>query len=269
MALSRRVDRTVTVSQRDPGSVSRPPRHPSLVGVVASFWVSVRPDADRPEIVLPSGRAQLVVDGNNGGALLVGPQTGPSARRTSTFAAGMSLGGVGLHALSRVPVQELVDEVVDTDAVGEGGRWTHCLERSDPAEILDRLEREALRHLRVDRDHHRLVTAAERAIRDGVRPDAVASVVGADRRRLVPAFREVVGLAPKQYQRILRFQRALRAMRAPSPAPLAAIASGCGYADQAHLSREFREFSGLTPGRVHGATSTAHNHVPIGPPERG
>lgn len=233
--------------------------------MVASFWVSVRPEADRPEIVLPSGRAQLVVDGDHGGALLVGPQTRPSVRRTSTFAAGMSLGGIGLHALSGVPVRELVDEVIETDAVGERGRWTRCLEAPDPAKILDRLEHEALRHLRADRDHHRLVAAAERAIRDGVRPDAVASVVGADRRRLVPAFREVVGLAPKQYHRILRFQRALRAMRAPSPAPLAAIAARCGYADQAHLSRDFREFSGLTPGRVHGATSTAHNHLPVDP----
>ena len=108
-----------------------------------------------------------------------------------------------------------------------------------------------------------LVTTAEKAIRDGARLDAVASAVGADRRRLVPAFREEVGLAPKQYQRILRFQRALRAMRSPTPAPLAAIPARCGYADQAHMSRDFKEFSGLTPGRVHGATSTAFNHVPI------
>lgn len=108
------------------------------------------------------------------------------------------------------------------------------------------------------------MAAAERAIRDGARIDAVACAVGADRRRLVPAFREEVGLAPKRYQRIVRFQCALRTMRAAAPAPLAAIAASCGYADQAHMSRDFREFSGLTPGRLHGATSTAHNHVPSG-----
>ena len=243
-------------------SVSRSPRHRSLIGV-ASFWVSVRRDADRDEIVLPSGRAQLVVDGEHGVSLLVGPHTSPSVVRSATFAAGMSLGGVGLRALSSIPVRELVDEVVDADLVLEGGRWTQCLEGSDPAAILDRLEHEALRHLRVDTEQNQLVTTAARAIRDGARLDAVASAVGADRRRLVPAFREEVGLAPKQYQRILRFQRCLRAMRTPTPAPLAAIAASCGYADQAHMSRDFKEFSGLTPGRVHGATSTAFNHVPI------
>lgn len=245
-------------------SVSRLPRYRSLVGVVTSFWVSLRLDADGDEIVLPSGRGQLVVDGDHGVSLLVGPHTGPSVVRSSTFAAGLSLGGVGLRALFSIPVQELVDEVVDADAVWKGGRWTQCLERSDPAEILDCLECEALRHLRVDAEQNQLVATAERAIRDGVRLDAVASSVGVDRRRLVPAFREEVGLAPKRYQRILRFQRALRAMRTASPAPLAAIAASCGYADQAHMSRDFKEFSGLTPGRVHGATSTAYNHVPIG-----
>ena len=244
-------------------SVSRPPRHRSLSGVVTSFWVSVRFDAVRDELVLPSGRAQLVVDGDHGVSLLVGPRTRPSVVRPSTFAAGMSLGGAGLRALFNVPVRELLDEVADADAVSEGGRWTQCLERSDPAEILDRLEHEALRHLRVETGQNQLVTTAERAIRDGARLDAVALALGADRRRLVPAFREEVGLTPKRYQRILRFQRALRAMRTATPAPLAAIAASCGYADQAHMSRDFKEFSGLTPGRVHGATSTAYNHVRI------
>lgn len=237
--------------------------------MVTSFWVSVRPDADRDEVVLPSGRAQLVVDGDLGVPLLVGPRTSRSVVRSSTFAAGMSLGGVGLRALSDIPVRELVDEVVDADDVLEGGRWTRCLEGSDAAAILDRLEHEALRHLRIDTERNQLATIAERAIRDGARLDAVASAVGADRRRLVPAFREAVGLAPKQYQRILRFQRSLRAMRAPTPAPLAAIAASCGYADQAHMSRDFKEFSGLTPGRVHGAASAAYNHVPIVGHERG
>ena len=249
-------------------SVSRPPRHRSLIGVVTSFWVSVRLAAELDEIVLPSGRAQLVVDGDHGVSLLVGPHTSPSVVRSSTFAAGMSLSGVGLRALSRIPVPELVDEVVDADVVLEGGRWTQCLEGSNPATILDRLENEALRHLRVDAEQNQLVRIAERAIRGGARLDAVVSAVGADRRRLVPAFREEVGLAPKQYQRILRFQRSLRAMRMPTPPPLAAIAASCGYADQAHMSRDFKEFSGLTPGRVHGATSTAYNHVPTGAHER-
>jgi len=246
-------------------TMSRAPRHPALVGLVASLWVSARSSADDHETILPSGRAQVVIDGDRGGSLLVGPHTRPSVVRPSTFAAGMSLSGVGLHALCRAPVRELLDEMVDAGDVWEREQWGRCLDTSGPSEILDCLEHEALRHLRVDRDLDRQVIAVERAIRGGARHDMVAAMVGVDRRRLVPAFRETVGLAPKQYQRIVRFQRSLRAMRTATPAPLATIAATLGYADQAHLSRDFKEFSGLTPSQVHGATSTAHNHVRIEP----
>lgn len=55
------------------------------------------------------------------------------------------------------------------------------------------------------------------------------------RRRCLTAF----GYGPKTLQRVVRFQRALRAAREPG-ADLAAVAYGHGYADQAHLSREVR-----------------------------
>jgi AraC-like DNA-binding protein len=243
-------------------SLARPPRCPLLVGRVDSFWVSARCDVGGDEIVLPSGRAQLVVDGDRSSALVVGPRTVPAIVRPSAFAAGVSLSGVGLSALSNVPVWDLVDTVVAANTIWEGERWGPCLDTSDPVEILDRLEQETLRHLRGEAEQNQMVAIAERAIRAGVGLDALAPAIGADRRRLVPAFREAVGLGPKQYQRILRFQRSLRAMRLPRPDPLVAIASSCGYADQAHMSREFKEFSGLTPACVHGASSTAFNHVP-------
>lgn len=241
-------------------TVSRPPRHPALAGVVATLWVSTRRDVD-DELVLPTGRAQIVVDGDRGRSLVVGPQTFSSVVRPSAFAAGVSLGGVGLRALSRVPVHEVLDQVVDTADVWDHDPWERCLDAPGPSEILDRLERAALRHLRVGCEVGRDVLLAESAIRGGAQSAAVAAMVGADRRRLVPAFRAAIGLAPKQYQRLVRFQRAVRAMRGSDPEPLAAIAATCGYADQAHLSREFKEFSGLTPGQVHGDASAAHNHV--------
>lgn len=241
-------------------SVSRPPRHPALHGVVASFWVSVRPDAAPDEFVLPSGQAQLVVDGDRGVSLLVGPRTRAAVVPSSKFAAGVCLGPVGLSALSGVQPRELVDEVADADEA-LGGRTVACLDGSDPLDILARLERHLLGLRREDSEPERLVVAAERSIRAGSRLDAVTSVLGVDRRQLVPAFRDRVGLPPKRYQRLLRFQSAVRAMRVPAPPSLAAIAARCGYADQPHLSRDFKEFAGLTPAQVHGVASAAHNHL--------
>lgn len=72
----------------------------------------------------------------------------------------------------------------------------------------------------------------------------VADEVGYSRRHLTTLVRDECGLAPKQLQRIGRFQ-ASRAM--VGRRPLAEVAARCGYADQAHLSREWGALAGCTP----------------------
>lgn len=59
-------------------------------------------------------------------------------------------------------------------------------------------------------------------------------------------FRERVGVGPKLLARIQRFQQALRRV---GTMPLAAVAAECGYADQSHLVRDFRQFAGLPPSQ--------------------
>ncbi len=91
----------------------------------------------------------------------------------------------------------------------------------------------------------RLVQSGGRA-----RIEDVARDVGWGRRHLAARFRAELGLTPKAYARVVRFERALAALRAPHPAPLAAIAAAAGYADQAHLTREVRTFAGTTPAAL-------------------
>jgi AraC-like DNA-binding protein len=67
------------------------------------------------------------------------------------------------------------------------------------------------------------------------------------RRRLAETFREHVGMTPKTLARVVRFDRVVRTASRGGPVPWSAVAFDCGYADQAHLVREFREFSGMTP----------------------
>ena len=62
-------------------------------------------------------------------------------------------------------------------------------------------------------------------------------------------FRQYVGMNPKEYGRIVRFQRTLRMMQLGFR-NYADIAYANGYADQSHLIREFRRFSGFTPRRL-------------------
>jgi AraC-like DNA-binding protein len=75
--------------------------------------------------------------------------------------------------------------------------------------------------------------------------------LGCSRRHLSARFGDEVGLGPKAVARILRFQRAtaLLSDRARgAPPTLAEVAAASGFADQAHLTREFRAMAGVTPG---------------------
>jgi AraC-like DNA-binding protein len=74
---------------------------------------------------------------------------------------------------------------------------------------------------------------------------ALAAEVGWSRRHLANRFRTQVGLPPKTIARIMRFEELVR--RLPT-APSAETAAACGYYDQAHMNRDFREFAGTTPG---------------------
>lgn len=72
--------------------------------------------------------------------------------------------------------------------------------------------------------------------------------LGWSHRRTIAAFREHVGVPPKQLARIVRFEAVLAALRAADASVgWAALAARVGFADQAHLAREVRRMTGLTP----------------------
>ncbi|GAA4551174.1 helix-turn-helix transcriptional regulator [Pseudonocardia xishanensis] len=79
-----------------------------------------------------------------------------------------------------------------------------------------------------------------------LRIEELAREVGWSRRHLALQFRGETGLTPKSAARVIRFERACDLLRAPHRPALADIAATCGYADQAHLARDFRELAGLT-----------------------
>jgi AraC-like DNA-binding protein len=68
------------------------------------------------------------------------------------------------------------------------------------------------------------------------------------RKHLVERFRDAIGLRPKTIARVLRFRNAVRLLGGADAPAWADIALACGYYDQAHLIRDFRQFAGCTPG---------------------
>jgi AraC-like DNA-binding protein len=75
----------------------------------------------------------------------------------------------------------------------------------------------------------------------------LSSKVGYSQKHFIHLFKQQVGVTPKAFLRIMRFQKALgQISRTPMP-QWAALAADCGYFDQAHMIAEFRSFAGLTP----------------------
>jgi AraC-like DNA-binding protein len=81
-----------------------------------------------------------------------------------------------------------------------------------------------------------------------VRIEALARRVGLGRRQLERRFLIAVGITPKRLCRITRFQRLLSLLSRGDAAGWTGLAFRCGYYDQAHLARDFRELAGCAPG---------------------
>lgn len=83
-------------------------------------------------------------------------------------------------------------------------------------------------------------------------------------RHFTQLFRESVGMPPKRFTRIQRFQHALGALEATAEPDWAQLALAAGYHDQPHMARDFRELAGLSPTRYRRARARHRDHVPRG-----
>lgn len=137
------------------------------------------------------------------------------------------------------------------------------LEASQPALQLDVLESALLlRAANIPRVPPGIAHAVARITQQDDIADVVADS-GCSHRHFIALFRRSVGLTPKLYARIVRFQAALQHAGAGRAQPWAGLALEAGYSDQAHLVREFRAFSGLSPLEYERLRGPFKNHVPL------
>jgi AraC-like DNA-binding protein len=80
----------------------------------------------------------------------------------------------------------------------------------------------------------------------GVSVDNLAARVGVPRTHLARRFSDRVGISPKRFARIARFNSALRRLEASKD--IVSVAAELDYYDQAHMYRDFAEFARMTPG---------------------
>jgi AraC-like DNA-binding protein len=89
----------------------------------------------------------------------------------------------------------------------------------------------------------------------------VSDTIGLSAKRFIERFKIEVGLTPKRYCRIRRFQRAVARVNGGHHIDWPQVALDCGYFDQAHFINDFRSFSGLTPTAYLSARTPFQNHV--------
>jgi AraC-like DNA-binding protein len=166
---------------------------------------------------------------------------------------------IGAHLFFGVPMHELTNRVVDVDdLLGRDGNLVARLEAASTwkmrFELLDDVI--AVRVSAARRPAPEIVWAwrALEHTNGAVPVGRLAELVGRSRRYLVARFREQLGLSPKTFARVVRFSRAVRLIHGSKRRSFVDLAHECGYFDQAHMIREFREFAGTTPvefaGRV-------------------
>jgi AraC-like DNA-binding protein len=189
--------------------------------------------------------SRRIVHGPQSGFYLAGP-------KPQGAAAGVSFRAGAAGAVLGASMEELVDRHVGLDELWgvRGVDLRHrLLSTAEPGELFRILEETLSARIHRPLLLHPAVAQAL-ASRSAAPPARVADVQrasGYSSRHFIALFRAAVGLKPKHYFRIRRFNAAARRLAAQGAGDLCGLAAAAGYADQAHLTREFREFAGVTP----------------------
>jgi AraC-like DNA-binding protein len=198
------------------------------------------------------------------GAIVAGPDTRAWLSRTlpgDTIVGARFLPGAGGAALGW-PLAELRDQRVALSELGLTA--TERLDGElDPARAQELVAALAFR-LAVSGAPDRVVQAAVVRLRDPTqRIERLADELGLSERQLRRRFEAAVGYGPKTLQRVLRLRRFLAIAGAAvngAHVSLAGAALDAGYSDQAHLVRECRALTGLTPRQLMRPTGVLADH---------
>ena len=244
--------------------------------------------AHEKERLLPDGTVELVVnlredririyDSHNPdrfstipGCVVSGPRSEFFVIDTEGEAAtiGVHFKPGGIFPFLKVPSVELCNQSVALECLW-GNASANMRERlmraASPAEKFLVLERCLLEQLAKPLERHQAVSFALRQfVGPGHFPHVtdVVERVGFSQRRFIQLFSDEVGLTPKLFCRVSRFQRVIQTAHASGQIDWAEVALDCGYYDQAHFIHDFQSFAGITPSAYLRQRTEHVNHVPL------
>jgi AraC-like DNA-binding protein len=229
----------------------------ALRPLVGCFWViTVQPGATIR--VVPDGSTAISIQLQNGQVsewVLRGPLIRPAERRFTSEAllVGIRLRPGVAYFLSGTPAHSMVGRRIALNRIAAFRDLVAEPPRSiTPEGCIDVLQRCLLQRL-AGASLNSVVTAALHEIEREhgcVRATNVAARCRVSSRHLHRLMRDWVGYGPKCYANIIRFQSTLHEMEHVPQPTAAALASGHGYFDQAHLTQDLARFAGATPGRL-------------------
>ena len=260
---------------------------PALNAAVERLWLyeGYRPPHEF-ERVLPAGTVEIIINLGEDELRCYDPDTLRPERLGGAIVTGVhrrhfiidtrqqhSMMGVALRPggawrLLGVAGEELTDSHVGLEAI-LGRNIRHLRERlqttPDPGARLQCLA-DALGELSLRNTHPVVIWAADQFCRypGAVRVADLTEESGLSARRFYELFRREIGISPKGFARIRRFQAALARIQTMKVRDGCGLAAAFGYADQAHLIREFHEFTGLTPGAYAAVRGDRLDPVPEG-----
>jgi AraC-like DNA-binding protein len=260
-----------------------------LAEYVELLWLrdnSMPAHNENREAILPDGRAHLVINLSENavrifhrvrdasvetldGSAFCGPQSSPYAiLPTASIVMGVHFRAGGAFPFLSVPAEEFHNARVPLDVIY--GTAAHELRdrliaATSPARKFAILEAFLLERMLRPHALHRAVVYGVRSF-ESRRSPAVSDVlreIGISARRFSRVFSEQVGLTPKLFQRVQRFQRSITALPASPDVDWASAALEAGYYDQAHFIHDFRCFCSVTPSVFVAARIAQPNHLPL------
>jgi len=191
------------------------------------------------------------------GAVFSGAHARPLFVEKRAHVIGVHFKPGGAFRFLGIPASEVADTHADVGAIW--GRVTQDLREqlctaANACKRFGVLEDLLLARLENAVEEHRAVRAALAVFgRDAgeAKTRDLAAQLGLSQRHFIKVFSEQVGVTPKQFGRVQRFQRALDLARSSTAPDWVDIAVSCGYFDQSHLIHEFQTLSGFSPTEFH------------------
>lgn len=262
---------------------------PPLSEFVDVLWLYEGYDVSHEkERLLPDGSVELVINlaedrirvydshdpkkfSTISGCVVSGPRSEFFVIDTSSEACtiGVHFKPGGAFPFFRVPPAEMANQSVALECLW--GRSSSLLRErllgaGTPEAKLCVLELCLLEELSKPLQRHRAVGFALQQFCGSTQAPPVSRVIdqlGCSQRRFIQLFSDEVGLTPKLFSRVRRFQWVIQAAHTINEINWTQVALDCGYYDQAHFIHDFQSFAGITPS-AYLARKTAHvNHVPM------